>query len=287
MMQTFKFHMFLVGLLTLSTLTGCGNASSPSGAKIATDETRVLSELPRGAVVFERPDGIYRQTLGERKPELLARDATYPRWSHDGKQVAFVRGRKIMRMDAAGGEPEALAEAGDPRAVAWMPGGDEILFTDGKKVRGVQLQTRAVREIASGYTFRELDVSHDGRHMVATVRGLGPRIRVFDLATGKSRELSAGCSASFSPDSQRVTRNEDGHRALSLVDTAGGKVTGAIHSPQGTPFDNQFWSNHPDWVASQTEGKITDILIHHIPTDRFAQITTSGDVGRPDLFINP
>ena len=285
-MQTFKFHMFCAALLILAAATGCGNASVPSASDEASSD-RTLSNLPRGVIVFERPDGIYKQTLGERKPELLARGASYPRWSHDGTQIAFVQGHRIMRMDAAGGEPEALADADDPRAVAWMPDGNEILFTDGKKVRGVQLQTRAVRDVASGYTFRELDVSHDGLHLVATIRGFGPRIRIFDLATRDSRELSAGCSASFSPDGQRVTRNEDGHRTLSLVNPADGKVAGAVHAPQGATFDNQFWSNHPDWVTSQTEGKTTDILIHHVPSDGVAQVTHLGDAGRPDLFVEP
>ena len=285
MMQTFKLHMLFAASLILAALPGCGNASSPSGAKVATDESRILSELPRGVVVFERTDGIYRQTLGEKTPVSLAREGTYPRWSSDGKQVAFVRGRKIMRVDAGGGEPELLAEAEDPRAVAWMPDGSEVLFTDGKKVKAVQLQTRAIRTVASGYTFREIDVAHDGHSMTATIRSFGPRIRIFDLAANHSRELSAGCSSSFSPDGKLVTRNEDGHHRLSLVNAANGKVSGSIHSPQSTPFDNQFWSNDPDWIASQTEGKSTDILIHHIPSDRFAQVTMTGDAGRPDLFI--
>jgi len=280
--KTFKLRRLFPVLLLAAALTGCGNSPSSAGPAEA---DRSIAELPRGAVVFERPDGVYRMDLGGRGPVLLAAKGAYPRWSHDGRRVAFVRGRDIMVVDAAGGEPVALARADEPRAVAWMPGGKEVLFSDGKKVRGVNVETRAERDVVSGYTFRELDVSHDGLQLVATIRGLGPRIRVFDLARGGSRELSAGCSASFSPDGKLITRNEDGHRKLSLVDAARGKSGGAVHAPPGATFDNQFWSNDPDWIVSQTEGKSTDLLIHHVPSDRVAQVTRLGDAGRPDLFI--
>ena len=42
-------------------------------------------------VVYQCDDGICKKLIGEETPILLTNNGTYPRWSPDGKWIAFVR----------------------------------------------------------------------------------------------------------------------------------------------------------------------------------------------------
>ncbi len=239
-----------------------------------------------GSVVYQRPDGIYKTDIGSSTPVRLAENGTWPRWSPDGRYVAFVRGHRILRVKQDGSGEEALAMAANPRAVAWGPEGLKLFFTDDDIIRAVDLKTRQVQSVTSGYQFRELDSSSSNDLLVTSVRKIGVHIRGYDLATGKQWKIADGCSASLSPDGKRVTNNAGNHRKLFLRDVESGQVTGIVNAPEGHTFDNQFWSNDEDWLVSiNDDGDAADVFVHQISKNKAVQVTFTGDCDRPDLFI--
>jgi hypothetical protein len=58
-----------------------------------------------------------------------------------------------------------------------------------------------------------------------------------------------------------------------------------IHAAAGLQFDNQLWSNNPEWISSTTEGAKNDIYLHHFSSDTSYKITNSGDCDRSDLYV--
>ncbi len=79
--------------------------------------------------------------------------------------------------------------------------------------------------------------------------------------------------------------NTQKHRFLSLFNWEYLKEVAQIHAPSGMQFDNQLWSNNPEWLSSTSEGVVNNIFLHHLPSDTSDQITTSGDSNRADLFV--
>lgn len=244
--------------------------------------------LPRGisgAVVYECGEGICKTVLETGEEVLLVPRGTYPRWSPDGRYVAFLRDGGVMRIRADGGGEELLARTGSPRAVNYHPGGDEIIFTDGREVKSVSLESGEVRSLLQGREFMEIDVSPAGDRLIATVRERGFRIVAFRLPQGTTRSLVDGCSASLSPDGDLFTSLDRSHTRLSIRSFSEGTVQTVLPAPRGLKFDNQFWSNHPDWLASRSEGREENIFVHQVSTGASVKITSSGAADRPDLYL--
>jgi hypothetical protein len=61
--------------------------------------------------------------------------------------------------------------------------------------------------------------------------------------------------------------------------------SGYVSAPAGMKFDNQYWSNHQQWIISTSEGAHHDIYVHHVPSDTAYRVTTSGDCDRGDLYV--
>ena len=190
-------------------------------------------------------------------------------------------------MGSNGGDVEKLADASAARAVAYHPNGSHVLFTDGKTVRSVDLQTRMVKTVLHDWLVRELDISRDGRHLAATVRKAGYHVYVFDLQTGDSKRLARGCSANMSPDGRLVSLNTGGHRVLSFRSATSGEESGAIHSLPELRFDNHSWANAQDWIVCVSEGDTGNVFVHRVSTDEAFQITFRGNCNRPDLYVQP
>lgn len=256
-------------------------------APVSTGDLAALDNLAgrvQGKIVFQRPDGIYLVRLGGREPERIASPGEFPRWSPDGRAIAFLQSNRVMRLRLDGGGLEALAEVFAPRALAWHPSGEEIYFTDGQLIRAVNVHTRAARDVVSGHAYRELDVAPDGR-LAVTIRGRGVSIMGFDPAAGRSWRIAGGCSASLSPDGKRVTNNEGDHRKLAIRDAASGARLGTVNAPPGLAFDNQWWSNDPNWLASKSEGLFEDVFVHDLLKNEAVRVTFIGQCDRPDLFV--
>lgn len=255
-------------------------------AQPANNKMALLDKL-NGKLVFQRPDGIYLMQVGKQSARRLVDYGSNPRWSPNGKQIAFIHGNAIMLVTEKNGKIKHLATAGKAKAVCFDPDGRSVLFTDNNLLRRVDIRSRKVKTLLKGDRFYEVDMAKDGQRLAATVKTItGFKVRIFDLKTGSDRTVSKGCSASLSPDGKRVTVNGPKHRVLYLYQWENLKRAGAIHAPAGRRFDNQFWSNNPQWLTSTTEGKRNDIFLHHVASDTSYQLTTNGDSDRADLYVS-
>lgn len=245
---------------------------------------RELESRMDGWIVYERPQGIFKTRIGTLEPVRLASPGRFPRWSPDGRHVAFLQEDRLMLMQADGSGQQILARVREPRALAFHPSGAAVYFTDGTLIRAVDIESRAVRDVASGFRFRELDVAPDGR-LVATIRARGVSMMGIDPASGRQWPIATGCSASLAPDGRRVTNNQGNHRTLAIRDFASGALLGSVDAPPGLAFDNQFWSNRDGWLASKSEGAFADIFVHDVEANMAVRVTFCRDADRPDLFV--
>lgn len=270
-------------LMCLLVFSGCGNSKPEAAAEVPGVSPGAPEALRGARLVFERPDGVYlRAVPGE--AERLIEGGTWPRWSPDGRFIAFLRDGAVHRYILDEARVEELAPVGDPQAVAVPPGGGEVWFTDGNTVKAVAVEGKAVRTVVEGARVLELDAGPEGRTLVATVKHFGYKVMVFDLAAGSSRTLDKGCSASFSPDGSRVTNNVDGHTRLALLHPETGKEMKSLPAPSAMKTDNQFWSNHPDWIVSMEEVH-GHILAHRVSDGAVWRLTELTGCDRPDLFV--
>lgn len=243
-------------------------------------------EKVQGKIVYQRPDGIYTLTLQADMPKRIVPFGSYPRWSPDGQQIVFVHGNAIMLTDEAGKDMHKIAVAGKAKAVCFFPDGRSVLFSDGNSIKKVELKGLQVTTLLTDGEFRELDVAVSGTRLAATVRTpFGLKVRVFDLAGGGGRTVANGCSASLSPDGQLITVNGMSHAKLFLYQWGDLQPAGFVSAPLGLKFDNQYWSNHPQWLLSTSEGDERDIYLHHVLSNTSYKVTATGDCDRADLFV--
>jgi uncharacterized protein (TIRG00374 family) len=240
----------------------------------------------KGRIVFQRPDGIYVQSIGNMESKRIIKGGSYPRWSNDGKKIVYLKGNKVMVARYDGKRVKEVAAAKNPGAVCFHPDGKRILYIDGKMIMIAGIQDSNVAKFLSGYNFRELDISDDGKKVAATVKSFnGYSVLLFDLADNKAETVTRGCSASLSPDGMLVTANDRSHKNLRIFDSSSLKLINRIHAPALDLFDNQKWSNDSDWLVSTSEKNGNNIFIHNIPSDAAYQMTVTGDCDRGDLYI--
>ena len=58
-------------------------------------------------------------------------------WSPDGRSLGFFSGSRLQRIDIAGGAPQVLASAPDPRGGSWGSDGTILFVPDGKSVQRI------------------------------------------------------------------------------------------------------------------------------------------------------
>ncbi|MFI6503255.1 S9 family peptidase [Nonomuraea typhae] len=160
------------------------------------------------------------------EPRRLA-TGTLPRWSPDGRTLAFVRpvdGKpQIHLLPMDGGEPRVLTAAPlGAGAAAWSPDGQEIAYGGPHGAPDPHAPVVADR----------LDYKADGSGLL---RGITMQVFVVDAASGESRRLTEGDyhadGPSWSPDGRQIvfTASMEPDRdlvpsgAVYVVDASGGE----------------------------------------------------------------
>jgi len=122
-----------------------------------------------------------------------------PRWSPDGKRLAFAPGGQVCLLSLDGGNPEPVTAerypADDPD---WSPGGDSLLF-DGPTPGGgigsraiyrVDLKTHQVSQLPGSQGMRFPAFSPDGKYVAAISETPANRLMLFGVQSQRWTELA-------------------------------------------------------------------------------------------------
>lgn len=270
--------------LVLGLFSACGNSESQTLANAPMIEEGIPSELDDAKWVFESDQGIFIQKSNQPEARLLVEGAKWPRFGPNGDVVAFLRGNEVCLITLDTKEIQVLAETSTPKTLVVTASGEEIWFSEGKEMKAVKIDSGEIRSLVNDGEFLEVDAGPDGKTLLATVKSLGFRVKWFDLSNNTSKTLDKGCSASLSPDGFLATNNVDGHKRLAILNVNDGSLKTSVLAPQGIHTDNQFWSNHADWIASIDEDA-GHILAHRVSDGKVWKLSNKDGGDRPDLWI--
>jgi len=168
----------------LSGISAEGVAFSRDGAWVA------YVKFPQGELWRSRTDGSEALQLTA-YPIIV----TYgPKWSPDGKQIAFsgyqrILGWQLYMVSANGSAPQPLADSANGRDPSWSPDGDTLLFgvtsfaSDGR-IRRMNLRTHEVSDFPGSKGFVSPHWSPDG-HYLSAMSQPDSKLMLFDFRTGK------------------------------------------------------------------------------------------------------
>jgi Tol biopolymer transport system component len=169
--------------------------------------------FPEGALWRSKIDGSQRLQLSY--PPLYA---SLPRWSADGKQIAFFsvtpgKSSEIYVVSPDGGSPQELLPDDDhPQADPyWSPDGSSLIFgglyaSASAGIRILDLKTRLLTTLPGSQGLFSPRWSPDGRY-IAAVRWNSQSLMLFDRAKQKWTDVLKGRNVSFpdwSKDSQYI-----------------------------------------------------------------------------------
>ncbi len=167
---------------------------------------------PEGILWRSKPDGSEKIQLSS--PPLLA---GLPRWSPDGKQIAFFdysfgKPVKTYMVSADGGSPnQLLPDDPEPqRDPSWSPGGDKIIFSgepsdNTSAILVLDLNTHQLSALPGSRGLFSPRWSPDGRYIVAMPSDMLSLV-LFDFQTQKWSQLAKARAAfpNWSRDRQYV-----------------------------------------------------------------------------------
>ncbi|HKF25393.1 MAG TPA: hypothetical protein VKB24_05435, partial [Candidatus Acidoferrum sp.] len=167
--------------------------------------------FPEGTLWRSKADGSERLQLSN-----APLYASLPRWSPDGKQIAFFsvtpgKPPRIYLVSAEGGNPQELLP-GDDHAQAdpcWSPDGSSLVFgsafaSASVGIRTVDMKTHAIATLPQSQDLFSPRWSPDGRY-IAAVRRDSQNLLLFDRSKQKWSEVMQGRNVSF-PNWSRDSR---------------------------------------------------------------------------------
>jgi Tol biopolymer transport system component len=169
--------------------------------------------FPEGTLWRSKIDGSQRLQLSY--PPLYA---SMPRWSPDGKQIAFFsvtsgKASRIYVVSLEGGNPQELLPDDDhPQADPyWSPDGSSLIFgglyaSESAGIRILDLKTRQLTTLPGSQELFSPRWSPDGRY-IAAIRRNSQSLMLFDRTKQKWSDVLKGRNVSFpdwSKDSQYI-----------------------------------------------------------------------------------
>ena len=162
---------------------------SPDGAWVAYTVTRVDSVKDRGD-----SDIWWTSWDGATSVRITSSDEseTSPRWSPDGRQLAFLssrqgsKGSQIWLLNRAGGEAERISDIkGGVSSLAWAPDGKRLaLVVSDPDPAADSANAKPNPIVVDKYHFKQ-----DGQGLIGPQRA---HLYVFDLATRKADQITRG-----------------------------------------------------------------------------------------------
>jgi Tol biopolymer transport system component/predicted Ser/Thr protein kinase len=197
-------------------------AISPDGRKLAF----VARQNNQGAGGADSTWYLYIRPIGAVTSQRLAgtEGATQPFWSADSRSIAFAAEGKLKRVEASGGPPQEICEAGSFNGGTWN-GNGTILFGSTQGVQRVPAEggkPQAITHIA------ESDSGHwwphflpDGRHFLYTAWSAQPGGRsimagTIDSPDQKTKVLPAGSNAGYAEPGYLVFHRDEAVYAQSF-----------------------------------------------------------------------
>lgn len=203
---------------------------------------------------------------GARQVRLTSDPAqdTHPRWSPDGRQLAFLSDRgnedeiaQVWALDLAGGEPRVLtAIPGGVEEFDWSPDGKRLALVANDPDPRVAGKTKAdKRKNEPPIVVDRYQMKRDYEGYLSEQRA---RLAVFEIATRALEVLTKGpfddASALFSPDGKNIAfvskRGVDPDRHwntdLYVVEARAGAEARALTSFEGSDADPD-WESTPRW----------------------------------------
>ncbi len=256
---------------------------SPNGKRVAFVKRHVDAEKNK-----YRSEIWVADLSGETEPRKYTSSDTSagsPRWSPDGKQIAFISDRQkpksqIFSISADGGEAAAISKfetEGGIQGISWSPDGSAIAclyrLTPADFTKEVTEERKTKELPAPVRVHKALNYRHDGGGFVD---GSFWQVAVVNTSSGEAKILTSGdfdCDAPiWAPDGKTLAflsdRNEDsdiepGRTFIYTIPAAGGELTqiecppgykgGLTWSPDGTIF---AYAGNPDlsdpWGTTNT-----------------------------------
>ena len=228
------------------------------------------------------------------------RDAS-PRWSRDGKLLAFVRspGEKdgkpqpaqiyVLRFD--GGEPRAITTLRrGVTSIAWSPVGNTIAFTVSTRADDLQEEKKSEEHVSDVRVINQATYrSNNSGYNDAERRGHIWTIDVTDAGSEKPRQLTSGTfnegDLRWSPDGSRIyflseRTNEPYYdlrtNALYSVPAAGGEMA------KVAAYDGEIgpYAISPDGASVAFIGSMNQPVHSHTQSDLFVAGTRAGSQAR-------
>ncbi|HZS45902.1 MAG TPA: S9 family peptidase [Blastocatellia bacterium] len=251
---------------------------SPDGERIAF----TVTEPPKGNSRLTHIWIMYVRTHELRQFTASTKSETSPRWSPDGKRLAFISGREdtpqIYLIPIDGGEAIKLTEGKNGiQSFEWSPDGSQIAFL-----------AQEPKTDAEEKKERDKDDAH-----VIDKSEKHARLWIIDVATKKVRQLTSGPWAvsdpKWLPQGDRLIALATDHPELDLnterifsIGTADGKMK-EIAAPKG-PFGNLTVSPDGKWFTfsgSRVDGPSPhDLYLESMDGGAPRNLTASG-IDRP------
>jgi Tol biopolymer transport system component len=198
--------------------------------------------------------------------------ATLPRWSPDGKEIAFTarvpgnRWKTYLISAEEGGTPQQLMpEERNELDPSWSPDGKTLVFADheAKTIRLLDLSTRQVSRLPGSEGLQAPRWSPDGRYIAALPFGSQNKLLLFDFTTQKWTELVPQSAAwpRWSRDGKYIYFASllPGDPALFRVRIGDRKIDRIASVKNFRPAPTMFWGPWFGWAPDDSPLVLRDV----------------------------